>query len=231
MIQRRVFMQVAGLHVRGAEGEEESRPLEGHPVVFGQRSLNLVPWNRYREVYEVMEPGCIDDELLKRSDIVLTAFHDNSIILGRSTNGKGTLEIGIDDKGVWIRCELPDTERANEYLQAISRGDISGMSFAYTADEEDSENGVSYEREEKKTDDGKDVWVRHVKKVTGFYDVTIAGHPAYPQTDVAQRELEDALTGHLITPNSADEFARMRENAARMRRAANLSRQLDLLEY
>ena len=65
------------------------------------------------------------------------------------------------------------------------------MSFAFTADEEDNENGVSYERTDTKTKDGKEVWLRHVNKVTGLYDVTIAGHPAYKQTTLEAREQAD----------------------------------------
>ena len=67
------------------------------------------------------------------------------------------------------------------------------MSFAFTADEEDNENGVSYERTDEETADGKVVWLRHVKKVTGLYDVTIAGHPAYEQTTIEAREIDNAI--------------------------------------
>ena len=42
-------------------------------------------------------------------------------------------------------------------------------------------------------DDGKVVWLRHVKKVTGLYDVTIAGHPAYEQTTIEAREIDEAI--------------------------------------
>lgn len=189
---RQIELQVCGLQVRqAAEGEERSRTIEGHAVVFGVRSVNLTPWSSYREVYEVMERGCISTELLNRSDVVLTAFHDNTAILGRWRQGKGTLKLELDARGLKMSCTLADTERANELLSAIERGDINGMSFAFTADEADSEKGVSYERLEERNADGKEVWIRHVKKVTGLYDVTIAGHPAYPQTDVAQREALD----------------------------------------
>ena len=53
--------------------------------------------------------------------------------------------MGFDQRGLWVRAPWP-TDRANELLSAIERGDISGMSFAFTADEDDSENGVSYEK-------------------------------------------------------------------------------------
>ena len=87
-----------GLQVREAgEGQEQSRTVVGTPIVFGVRSHNLTPWSSYREVYEVMEPGCISDELLRESDIVLNLNHSNKVtdILGRCRNGQGTLDIGL----------------------------------------------------------------------------------------------------------------------------------------
>ena len=37
------------------------------------------------------------------------------------------------------------------------------------------------------------MWLRHVKKVTALYDVSIVTHPAYEQTSVATREQSDAI--------------------------------------
>lgn len=189
-LKRQVELQDCELHVREADEGLKSRTIEGHAIVFGVRSVNLTPRSPYREVYEVMERGCISTDLLNRSDVVLTAFHDNTAILGRWRQGKGTLGLQLDARGLRATCDLADTERANELLSAIQRKDISGMSFAFTADEDDSENGVSYEQLDERSADGKEVWIRHVKRVTGLYDVTIAGHPAYPQTDVGMREAE-----------------------------------------
>lgn len=214
-LNRQIELQVSGLHVRETEGEERSRTIEGHAVVFGVRSVNLVPWSSYREVYEVMERGCISNDLLNRSDVVLTAFHDNTAILGRWRQGKGTLNLELDVRGLKMSCTLADTERANELLSAIERGDINGMSFAFTADEDDSENGVSYEKLEGRTAEGKEVWIRHVKKVTGLYDVTIAGHPAYPQTDVAQREIDTYLDGRIGEPQGLVEKREAEAKAAK----------------
>lgn len=208
-LQRQIDCQFSGLQVREDADGKKSRTIEGHAVVFGVRSVNLTPWSSYREVYEVMERGCISTELLNRSDVVLTAFHDNTAILGRWRQGKGTLNLSFDERGLKMSCTLAETTRADELLSAIDRGDISGMSFAFTADEEDSENGVSYERMDSEPT-GKQVWVRHVKKVTALYDVTIAGHPAYTQTDVARREIDeflDAKIGH----TESDEERRERE--------------------
>ena len=102
-LNRQIDLQVSGLHVReAAEGEGRSRTIEGYAVVFGVRSVNLVPWSSYREVYEIMEPGSITNELLQRSDVVLTAFHDNPAILGRWRNGKGTLNLQLDKRGLRV---------------------------------------------------------------------------------------------------------------------------------
>ena len=218
-MNREIDIAVSGLCVRDAEGEGRSRTIEGHAVVFGVRSVNLVPYSPYREVYEVMERGCISTDLLNRSDVVLTAFHDNTAILGRWRMGKGTLKLTLDVRGLKMECTLAETARADELLSAIERGDISGMSFAFTADEDDSENGVSYEKLAERSADGKDVWIRHVKRVSGLYDVTIAGHPAYPQTDIAQREAEaffdEKLGAKEVATRAAEDAAKAAEEAAK----------------
>ena len=192
-LKREINLQVSGLCVREAEDGQKSRTVEGYAVVFGVRSVNLTPWSSDREVYEIMEPGSITPDLLSRSDVVLTAFHNNQMILGRWRMGKGTLTLELDQRGLKIRCTLAETATADELLAAIERGDITGMSFAFTADEEDNVNGVVYEKTSERAASGKVVWLRHVKKVTGLYDVTIAGHPAYEQTTIEARELNDLL--------------------------------------
>ena len=123
-----------GLQVREAgEGQEQSRKVVGTPIVFGVRSNNLTPWSSYREVYEVMEPGCISDELLRESDIVLNLNHSNKVtdILGRCQNGEGTLKLTRNLRDIGAECDIPETSAGNDTLVLIKRGDISGMSFAF----------------------------------------------------------------------------------------------------
>ena len=186
-----------GLKVREAgEGQEQSRTVVGTPIVFGVRSVNLTPWSDYREVYEVMEPGCISDELLRESDVVLNLNHSNKVtdILGRFRNTENdTLKLTKNLRDIGCECDIAETSAGNDTLVLIKRGDISGMSFAFEDDWEDSENGVSYERMKNEDHDGKEVWVRHVKRVTGLYDVSIVTHPAYEQTTVATREASDRI--------------------------------------
>ena len=191
---RFIPINACGLSIRDAGEGEQSRTIEGTPIVFGVRSVNLTPWSDTREVYEILEPGCITQELLQRSDVILNLNHSNMVpdVLGRYRNSdKDTLELVLNEKNVGCRCDLPNTNNANDTLELMRRGDITGMSFAFRDDWEDSENGVSYERTEEKTEDGKEVWLRHVKRITGLYDVSIVTHPAYEQTSVGTRETSE----------------------------------------
>ena len=185
-----------GLQLREPqEGQQESREIEGRPIVFGVRSVNLTPWSSTRKVYEILEPGCISRELLAKSDVILNLNHSNMVpdVLGRFRNSdKDTLSLALRGDGIDCRCDLPKTNNANDALELMKRGDITGMSFAFEDAWEDSENGVSYEKTND-IEDGKEVWLRHVKKITGLYDVAIVTHPAYEQTTVGLREASEAI--------------------------------------
>jgi hypothetical protein len=194
---RFIPIETCGLQLREPqEGQTESREIEGRPIVFGVRSVNLTPWSSTRKVYEVLEPGCISRELLQKSDVVLNLNHNSDVVnvMGRYRNNpdKDTLSLELRGDGIDCRCDLPRTNNANDTLELIRRGDISGMSFAFSDDWEDTENGVSYERTND-VEDGKEVWLRHVKRITGLFDVSIVTHPAYEQTTVAAREASDEI--------------------------------------
>ena len=214
--------EACGLQVREPqEGQEQSRTIVGTPIVFGVRSVNLTPWSSTRVVYEVLEPGCISDELLRSSDIVLNLNHNSQVqnVLGRCKNGQGTLALAKRENRIEAECDLPKTNAANDTLELIKRGDITGMSFAFTDDYEDTENGVSYERTDE-TINGKEVWLRHVKRITGLYDVSIVTTPAYDQTSVGTREageeIDKAINDQMQREHQeTDEEREAREKAER----------------
>ena len=186
---------LCGLQVREDENGQQSREVNGRAIVFGVRSVNLTPWSSTRIVYEVLEPGCITQELLKRSDVVYCLNHNSNVtnVLGRFRNTpKDTLKLELRADGVYNSCDLPNTNNANDTLELIKRGDINGQSFAFEDDYEDTENGVSFERTNEMKD-GKEVWIRHVKRITALYDVSVVTHPAYEQTSVGLRELSDEI--------------------------------------
>ena len=207
-----------GLQLREPqEGQQESREIEGRPIVFGVRSVNLTPWSSTRKVYEILEPGCISRELLAKSDVILNLNHSNMVpdVLGRYRNSdKDTLSLELRGDGIDCRCDLPRTNNANDALELMKRGDITGMSFAFEDDWEDSENGVSYERMRDEETGKKEIWVRHVKRITALYDVSIVTHPAYEQTTVATREQADeinaAIEAQLKREREAEEEAQKR---------------------
>ena len=193
---RFIGSDTCGLQVRETEGQQGSRVIAGRPIVFGVRSHNLTPWSSTRVVYEILEPGCISREVLQKSDIILNLNHNSNVVnvLGRYRNNpdKDTLKLEMRGDGIDCECDLPETTAANDTLTLIKRGDITGMSFAFDDDYEDSENGVSYEKTND-IEDGKVVWLRHVKRIVNLYDVSIVTHPAYEQTSVATRESSDRI--------------------------------------
>ena len=215
--ERFINLEGCGLQVREAsEQEEQSRVVVGMPIVFGVRSRNLTPWSSTREIYEVLEPGCITKELIERSDVVLNWCHKNDVIFARSVNGKGTLQLDVDDKCVRSEAEMPNTTAGNDVLELIRRGDITGMSFAFEDNDDDPES-VTYEREAKQSADREDVWIRRVRKITGLFDVSIVTHPAYTQTSVAQREITDSMMEKIdsVSEKKTDDDAEQRQEEAR----------------
>ena len=163
------------------EGQPQSRIIEGYAIVFGVESRLIVDyWDAYREI---IEKGAVTAEDLKGFDIKMTMYHNREKILARSNKGVGTLNLHVDEVGVKYSFEAPNTPDGNTALELVRRGDLSGSSFMYWTDEA---NNVSYEKNE----DG--VIIRHVKKISEIMDMTIAADPAYTQTNVTARELENA---------------------------------------
>ena len=187
---KRTIALIADLKLREAPDGGESRVIEGYVLKFGVRSRLLCDWWDY--YYEVLEPGCVTREMLDAQDIKLTMFHDRQLILARSNKGVGTLSYEVDEIGVKFWAEMPHTVDGDKALELVQRGDIAGCSFCYSTDEQDSENAVSYERINEKADNGDDILVRHVKRIDAVYDFTLAADPAYEQTSVTKREVEDA---------------------------------------
>ena len=191
---RFIPIEECNLQVREDVNGQPSRTVVGHPIVYGVRSVNLTPWSDTRVVFEILEPGCITQDVFDRSDVIYNNNHSTRIedMIGRCYKGKGTLSIKPGERNVEISCDYPNTTVGNDTLEQIRLGNVFGMSFAFRDDWEDTENGVSYERTNE-TIDGKEVWLRHVKRITALYDVSIVTHPAYEQTSVGTREAGDEI--------------------------------------
>ncbi len=209
-MQKRTISIVSGLHLREAPEGEESRTIEGYALKFGVRSKLLCDW--WNDYYEVLEPGCLTADTLSRQDIKLTMFHNRQIILARSNQGKGTLSYEVDSTGVKFWAEMPNTADGDKALELVKRGDIDGCSFMYSTDENDSENAVSYE---KIKEGDTEVLLRHVKRIDNVYDFTLTPDPAYEQTEVTRREVED----HGISFAKPEPMPDLKKKAAILREA------------
>lgn len=167
--------------LREVEGTEVSRTIEGYAIVFDRESELLSDyWENY---IEIIHREAVTQELLDNSDIKMTLWHNRERLLARRDRGQGSLEVGIDDKGVWYRFDAPHTPDGDTALELVKRGDLAGSSFIYTTDESAD---VRYD----KLDDG--AVVRHVLKIGHIYDMTIASDPAYKDTTVNAREVSKA---------------------------------------
>lgn len=161
----------------------EGRTIEGYAIVFNQRSEVMIDWSAeegVRRFVEVVSPTAISDNLLQQSDIKALVEHNRQRLLARYNKGKGTLELTIDEHGLRYKFDAPNTADGDYAVEMVSRGDISGSSFAFRVKNEDT-TWVK---------DGK-LWVRTINKFSSIHDVTITTDPAYTQTEVNVRSLEE----------------------------------------
>ena len=161
----------------------EGRTIEGYAIVFNQRSEVMLDWSAeegVRRFVEVVSPTAISDNLLQQSDIKALVEHNRQRLLARYNKGRGTLELAIDEHGLRYKFDAPNTADGDYAVEMVSRGDISGSSFAFRVKNEDT-TWVK---------DGK-LWVRTINKFSSIHDVTITTDPAYTQTEVNVRSLEE----------------------------------------
>jgi len=157
--------------VAAEENEEHGHFLEGRPIVYDSRT-NLGDFD------EVIDLGALNETDLR--DVRFLVNHDtNKIPLARSrrNNENSTMQLAPDDHGMKIRVDL-DTEHnvdAAALYSSVTRGDISGMSFAFTVDDESWEDLESEHP------------VRHIRKIGRVFEVSAVTWPAYEQTELEAR--------------------------------------------
>lgn len=141
--------------------------LEGVPVVFNQRTLIKEPQGDF---YEIIEPRAFNNCSLR--NVHLFYNHDiNRIPLARSPK---TMELTLTAEGLKMRAELPNTENARSVYEAVRRGDLSGMSFAFVV----PLGGDSYDA---KTN------TRTIREIAKLLECSVVPYPAYPQASVEAR--------------------------------------------
>lgn len=161
---------------------------EGYAAVYNKPSVpmafpGIAGGRRFREV---IHPGAFTATLAGSPDVTLRYQHNmNTLPLARTKGG--TMTLSEDDRGLRVQAMLPDNEWGRPMRDAISRGDISGMSFRFGNAVDDW------------SQDGK-MRVRNLRKVDLGPEVSITDIPAYPDTEAMVRAAAAALE---IDPDEA----------------------------
>lgn len=153
----------------------DQRTVEGYACMFNSPSVDM-------GFVEVIHTGAITQDTIDNSDVFAKLNHCDDKILARSKNGKGSLLLEVDDKGLHYMFEAPHTALGNEVLEYLNRGDITSSSFAFSVDK----NDLNAERWYKK--DG--IIYRDIYKIKKLYDVSPVFEPAYEATTCSARYSE-----------------------------------------
>lgn len=174
--------------VRADQNEEHGNFLTGTPIVYNERTD--LGW--YDEI--------IDDDALAETDLHDVRFlvnHNTDMIplaRSRNNNDNSTMQMSVvSGTGMEIRVDL-DTENnaeAKSLYSAVKRGDISGMSFMFSVDE-DSWEDLDSEHP-----------TRHIRAINKVFEVSAVTFPAYEATSISARGLSDALESAKTSLESA----------------------------
>lgn len=116
-------------------------------------------------------------------NITLLVNHNGTgIPLARSPK---TLTLTVSETGLEMRAQLPDTEQGRSVYEAIRRGDLSEMSFAFDISE--------YAFDEQKRE-------CTITKIAAVYEISIVNRAAYPQTSVQARAGKEVKTMNHFNP-------------------------------
>lgn len=154
------------LEVR-AKGEE--RKIEGYAVVFDTVGTPS-PYFTETVTRDAFNACNFDD-------CICCFNHDRSKVVARVS--AGNLKLSIDDKGLFFEASVPNTQVGNDLLENIRVGNIQGCSFAFTISGEEWRWGKNGELDH-----------RTITAIDNLYDVSPVTDPAYTDTTIAQRSID-----------------------------------------
>jgi uncharacterized protein len=179
-----------------AEGDQVEPKIVGHASVFDE--WTTLYEGRYWVYREIVRPGAFTRAIKKKQDVRALFNHDANFVLGRTKSG--TLSLEEDDRGLLSRITPPDTHAARDILTSIKRGDVTGMSFAFTPArakkvKQTEQNGVitienGGERITQRYEGDTLIEERELLDLD-LYDVSPVTYPAYGGTDVGLRSTPD----------------------------------------
>lgn len=156
-----------------AEENERGAVITGRPIVYNSRTD--MGW-----FDEIIETGALDGADL--TDVRFLVNHDTKRIpLARSrrNNARSTMHLTSDLQGLnidWVELDVENNSEARALYSAVQRGDISGMSFMFSIDEERWEDVESEHP------------TRHITKIGSVVEVSAVTFPAYEATTIDARD-------------------------------------------
>lgn len=160
------------------ETEDGKRSINGYAVKWEQLSEKLGYFFQFREKFA---KGSFVDSL--RNDKQKALWNHNSDFVLGSTKS-GTLSLSEDETGLRFNIDLPENTWGKDAYESIKRGDVDGVSF-----------GFKKEVEEWDETDPDNV-IRTIKKAK-LFEVSPTPFPAYPQTEVQARSVEEPYKQYL----------------------------------
>lgn len=161
--------------IRAEETEEGERIITGRPIVYNSRTD--LGW-----FDEIIEVGALDEADL--TDIRFLVNHNQEMIpLARSrrNNGNSTMKLTPDFQGLmldFVKLDVENNSTSRALYSAVGRGDITGMSFMFSVDDQEWEDLES------------DHPTRHIKKIGSVVEVSAVTFPAYDATEIYARSKE-----------------------------------------
>ena len=160
--------------IRVAEDNEGKMIIEGYPIVFDQEAY--IGWDDWG-FYEKVDRNAFDGA--KMDDVVLKFNHNDDFLPMARTRNK-SLQLNVDDHGVFIHAELVDTSENRDIYKMVQAGLLTEGSFAFSVldDTEELKDGKVH---------------RTIKKIGNLFDVSICTNGAYGNLTEIYARSDEAL--------------------------------------
>ncbi len=152
------------VEMRAIDSDNDEMIIEGYPVIFNSPATH--GWT------EIIESCALDNTDM--TDVPLKYNHDDSHLIMARTRNK-SLELKRDEKGLYMRANLLDTQSNKDIYKSIKAGLLDKMSFAFTVDKDEYDY---------------DTDTRKILSIDKLYDVSVVDMPFYDSTSVYARGLE-----------------------------------------
>lgn len=150
--------------MRALDNETDEMIIEGYPIIFNSPATH--GWT------EIIDERALDNTDM--TDVPLKYNHDDShLIMARTRNN--SLELKKDEKGLYMRATLIDTQSNKDIYKSIKSGLLDKMSFAFIVDKDEYDY---------------DTDTRKILSIEKLFDVSVVDMPFYDATSVYARGIE-----------------------------------------